>query len=181
MKLETYNLISSLADEYALGPCQLSTGEYVLFGFEQWKELESFLKEPPVQGLRLRPVLLHQDGDNLWTDDATVTGPLEFSASKWGSGCSVFKHWDEDKETQFLNAYIKPWIDGYMRSENATIHGLSRVLVNAKEIWEELTVADDDEIVITQTNNGIVEYCETMPRNPMVIRRGSKMVAVALI
>lgn len=188
MKGEIYSRISAVADEYALNVRQVAdvkNGEeekYILYGFENWNEVQSFLKEEDVQGLRLRPVVAHQDANgNLTLEDDTVQGPFEFSIAKWGGGYSVLKHWEADKESQFLSAYAKPWLEGYLRSADASISGLQTAIINVKEIWDAVVDALPEQCVVVENNNGKTEYYDTVDRYPVEICHDDKLITIAIV
>ena len=124
-----------------------------LIGFESFAQAEELAKEYNLEISTFKK----KDGWSLWyRTESTAYKPFMNSSSDYGDNYSEFSKIDEED-------FIENEVKFFFENDLVSFDQIESFLKQKKEIWEQIELMEDDEIVIT--NDG--RYFETIKKESM--------------
>lgn len=137
-----------------------------IVGFDNWEYAESVAER---YGLRIT-TLHKRDGWQLWECNGDTTlEPLKPDASWYGDNYQAYE--GDDVQTWFEEV-VKPHLDNVMNWTD-----LEDYFEEAKQVYDEIMLADDTELVITHENS----YYDTISKECMSWSHDTHHYVIALM
>lgn len=127
-----------------------------IIGFETFEQAQELAEENDLEVV----MFTKKDGWQLWTRGNTTHGPMTISASDYGDDFSEFSN--SISEFEFIKDEVMPFFDPD-NGEVSSFESIEKIISEKKEVWEEIEVLGDNEIVITHLG----QYFETVEEKTM--------------
>lgn len=140
--------------------------QYAIIGFETFKQAEEIAEKYNLEISTFEK----RDGWNLWyRTGANMYKAFTNSCEDYGDNYSEVRKMDEE---DFIENEVKWFLEDNLKS----FEQIESFLSAKKEIWKEVDMMEDDEIVITYEGN----YFETIKKESMYFYHDTKHIVIGV-
>lgn len=133
--------------------------------FNTFKEVEEFADKNDLEIINIH----RKNGWHFWESKGTCYKPYEITSDVYGDNYSQIEKIDEE---DFINEEVKPLIEAA-----DTFEEIEAIISGKKEIWEQVELIDEDEIVITHEGN----YYQTMKKITLSFSEDTHNYSIAFV